>query len=88
MTSTTLIGIAASAFTSAALLPQLIKIIREKNAEGTSYGMLVVLFVGLALWIIYGVRKDDPIIIIANAFSLLINLTVVFLTIKYRNNRH
>jgi MtN3 and saliva related transmembrane protein len=84
VTSTHLIGIAASVFTSATLLPQLVKIVKEKNADGTSYGMLGVLFVGLSLWIIYGVRKEDLIIIIANAFSLLLNLVVLILTFRYR----
>ncbi len=84
MTSTTIIGIAASTFTSSTLLPQLIKIIKEKNADGTSYGMLAVLFVGLLLWIIYGARKEDYIIIIANSFSLLVNIIVMVLAVKYR----
>jgi MtN3 and saliva related transmembrane protein len=81
---THIIGIAASVFTSSTLLPQLVKIVKEKNADGTSYGMLLVLFIGLSLWIWYGIKKDDLIIIIANAFSLLINLIVAVLTIMYR----
>jgi MtN3 and saliva related transmembrane protein len=87
VTSTTFIGIAASVFTSSTLLPQLIKIVKEKNADGTSYGMLAVLFVGLTLWIVYGSRKEDYIIIVANAFSLLVNIIVVILAVKYRNQR-
>jgi MtN3 and saliva related transmembrane protein len=81
---TSIIGIAASIFTSSTLVPQLVKIVKEKNADGTSYGMLCVLFIGLSLWIWYGIRKDDMIIIIANVFSLLINLAVGILTIRYR----
>jgi MtN3 and saliva related transmembrane protein len=81
---TFLIGVAASAFTSAALVPQLYKIIKEKKAEGTSLGMLIVLFTGLVLWIIYGILKDDWIIIVANAISLVINVSVGVLTIKYK----
>ena len=86
MSLTHIIGIAASVFTSSTLLPQLIKIVKEKNADGTSYGMLFVLFIGLSLWIWYGISKDDLIIIIANAFSLFINLIVAVLTIKYRKS--
>jgi MtN3 and saliva related transmembrane protein len=82
--ATEIIGIGASVFTSVALMPQLFKIIKEKDAEGTSYGMLGVLFVGLCLWTIYGVLKDDLIIIIANSFSLLVNVTVGILTLVYR----
>lgn len=86
MSSETIIGIAASTFTSLTLLPQLIKIIREKDGQGTSYAMLIVLFVGLALWVVYGVMKSDPIIIVANSFSLLINVTTGVFTVLHRRS--
>jgi len=82
----TIIGIAASTFTSLTLLPQLIKIIREKDAEGTSYLMLLVLFIGLSLWIVYGCMKSDPIIIVANAVSLAINITTGVFTFIHRRH--
>jgi MtN3 and saliva related transmembrane protein len=83
MDSTEITGIAASVFTSSTLIPQLVKIIRERNAEGTSIAMLAVLFVGLSLWVIYGVLKDDWIIIIANGFSLLVNVVTAIMRVRY-----
>jgi MtN3 and saliva related transmembrane protein len=77
LNTTEITGVAASIFTSSTLIPQFAKIVREKNAEGTSYLMLLVLFVGLALWVAYGVMKDDWIIIIANGFSLLVNIATI-----------
>jgi MtN3 and saliva related transmembrane protein len=87
MDITTLTGIGASVFTAISLLPQLIKIIKQKKAEDISMWMLTVLFTGLALWVVYGVRKNDLIIIVANSFSLLINGAIVYLTIKYRSGQ-
>jgi MtN3 and saliva related transmembrane protein len=80
----TITGIAASTFTSLTLLPQLVKIIREHDGEGTSWLMLLVLFVGLALWIVYGMMKDDAIIIIANSASLFINILTGLFTFIHR----
>jgi MtN3 and saliva related transmembrane protein len=80
----TFIGIAASTFTSLTLLPQLVKIVRERDAEGTSYLMLIVLFIGLALWIVYGVMKNDLIIIVANSVSLFINILTGIFTFIHR----
>jgi MtN3 and saliva related transmembrane protein len=77
LNTTEITGVAASIFTSSTLIPQFVKIVREKNAEGTSYLMLLVLFVGLTLWVAYGVMKDDWIIIIANGFSLLVNIATI-----------
>jgi MtN3 and saliva related transmembrane protein len=80
MDFTTFIGVAASAFTSLSLTPQLAKLIRERKAGDVSIGMLAVLMAGLALWIYYGALKDDWIIIISNSVALLINLATTVLT--------
>jgi MtN3 and saliva related transmembrane protein len=81
----TVTGIVASTFTSLTLLPQLLKIIRERDAEGTSWLMLLVLFAGLSLWIVYGVMKNDPIIIVANSISLFINILTGIFTFIHRS---
>ena len=72
MTMTTLIGLGASICTGISLLPQLMKIYKEKKAADISYPMLLILMMGLILWVWYGVKKEDLIIIISNAVSLSI----------------
>lgn len=79
-----LIGIAASVFSTASLLPQLIKILKEKKAENLSVSMLIILMAGLLLWIAYGVILNDPIIITANAISVIINLMIIIFSLKYK----
>lgn len=80
----TLIGIGASVFTSTSLIPQLVKILREKKAEDISLLMLAVLFTGLALWVWYGVLKSDLIIIFSNTFALTVNLLMGILALRYK----
>ena len=84
MEFTSLIGIAAGICTSISLLPQLIKIVREKRAENISYVMLFILIGGLGLWIWYGVLKEDYPILITNSFSFLINSLVIYFTYRYK----
>ena len=81
-------GITASVFTGLALLPQLVKIIKEKNAGGTSWLMLCCLFLGLSLWVYYGAMKKDLIIIISNSFAFTVNLLVIILSIVYRKKKN
>jgi MtN3 and saliva related transmembrane protein len=78
------VGIAAGVLTSISLLPQLIKIIREKKAEDISYFMLIILLVGLSCWVWYGFLRDDLPIIITNSFSALVNMLVIIFTIRYK----
>lgn len=79
------IGIVAGIFTATSMLPQLIKVIKEKKAEEISLLMLFVLLVGISLWIVYGVMKKDWPIIGTNSFSLLINILMIIFRIKYKD---
>lgn len=80
------VGIVAGIFTGVSLLPQLIKIIKEKKAEGVSYGMLLILLTGLAGWVYYGWLREDYPVIITNAFSFMVNVLVILFSIKYKSN--
>ena len=84
MDMTQWIGIVAGVLTATSMLPQLFKVIRKKEAEDVSLLMLVVLISGIALWIVYGVKRDDMPIIATNSFSLLLNLIMVFLRFRYK----
>lgn len=83
---TGVIGFVAGVFTAASMLPQVIKMFKEKKASQVSIVMIMVLMIGVSLWIYYGILKDDYPIIITNSFSLLVNLIMIILRIKYRNN--
>ncbi|MCW3070621.1 MAG: hypothetical protein JWO44_511 [Bacteroidetes bacterium] len=81
-----IIGTAAGVFTAASMLPQLVKIIKEKEAGDISIPMVLILLTGLSLWICYGFMKDDWAIILTNIFSLLVNLAMLFFGIKYKDH--
>lgn len=84
MDKTQWIGIIAGILTAGSMLPQVIKAFREKKAEDVSLLMLLVLFSGVGLWIVYGIMKKDLPIIATNSFSLLVNATMIVLRIKYK----
>jgi MtN3 and saliva related transmembrane protein len=81
---TQLIGIIAGICTGISLLPQLIKIIREKKADDISWVMLFILLAGLAGWVWYGILKEDYPIIITNSFSFLVNVAIIFFTLRFQ----
>jgi|KBSMisStaDraftv2_1062788.scaffolds.fasta_scaffold03203_4 MtN3 and saliva related transmembrane protein len=76
MNMETRIGLAASVLTTVSLLPQLVKIFRERKAESISSLWIAILFAGLLCWIFYGFLKKDLIIIISNIVSALINASI------------
>ena len=83
MNTTQWFGIAAGIMTAVSMLPQLIKIIKEKKADDVSVLMLLVLIIGLGLWVVYGFLRDDWPLIITNSFSFLLNLVVLTLRIRF-----
>ena len=85
MEPTQLIGIGASICTGISLLPQLIKLIKDKKAENVSFAMMIVLLSGLILWIIYGCKKEDYIIVVSNGVSLLLNISILVLGAIYKS---
>lgn len=83
MEITQILGIGAGFITCCSMIPQLVKIIKEKKAEDVSPLMLIVLMCGLGLWVAYGIMKEDWPIIITNSFSVLLNAVVLILRYKY-----
>jgi len=82
--NTELLGLIAGGITSIAMMPQLIKVIKEKNAKDISVVMLLVLITGLSLWVWYGILQDELPIILSNGFSVLVNLTLLICCIIFK----
>jgi MtN3 and saliva related transmembrane protein len=82
------VGIAAGILTGISMLPQLVKLIKEKKADAISPVMLIALICGLALWLYYGILKDDWPIILTNGFSLLVNITMLTMRQIYKHKSH
>ena len=78
------LGLVAGGITSVAMLPQLIKVWKEKDVKDLSLWMIIVLVTGLSLWIWYGFLKDELPIILSNAFAVLVNIALLISYFKFR----
>lgn len=81
-----IIGFIAGICTATSLLPQLITTLKQKKAQEVSLFMFIVLLMGNALWIWFGVAKSELPIILTNSFSLLLNIIMLVLKYKYKDN--
>jgi MtN3 and saliva related transmembrane protein len=79
----TIIGISAGALTAVSLIPQIVKLLKEKKAQDVSLIMYFVLLAGNALWCWYGLLIDELPILITNAFSVLCDLVMIVLNYRY-----
>ena len=74
----------ACGITSVPMVPQLIKVLKEKDVKDLSLLMIVVLITGLSLWVWYGFMKDELPIILSNAFAVLVNIALLISYFKFR----
>ena len=79
-----ILGLVAGGMTSVAMLPQLIKVLKQKDVQDLSLLMILFLILGLSLWVWYGILKEELPIILSNAFAVLVNICLLFCYLKYR----
>lgn len=78
----TLVGGLAAFCTTASNVPQLQKCWETGSAGDLSLRMFVILAVGVALWIGYGLLKGDAAIIAANAVTLALLAGILYFKIR------
>jgi MtN3 and saliva related transmembrane protein len=76
------VGVAAALCSMSSFVPQIIKMIRERDAEGVSLRMYLVTVAGFCLWIGYGVLIHSWPVAVSNAVNLALAGTI--LALKWR----
>ena len=80
------IGFIAAFLTSIAFIPQVIKVIRDKQTEGVSLSMYLIFVSGVFFWIIYGFLIKDMAILIANTLTFSLAFPVLIVVIKNKGS--
>ena len=81
---TEFIGFLAAILTTACYIPQAVHVLRTRNTGGISLLAYSTLFLGIALWIIYGIFISSMPIMLANAITLPLVGTVIVLKLKHK----
>lgn len=82
MDITTLIGLMAAVCTTVSYYPQLTKCWRTGKAGDLSLKMFATLTTGVALWVVYGVLKQDLVIILANVVSFILLCGILYFQLR------
>lgn len=78
-----LIGFAAAACTTVAYAPQAIKVWKTRSTGDISLGMFLVMVLGLALWLIYGLLSGDAPLVAANAVTMVLAGGILVMKLRY-----
>ena len=77
------IGFVAAFLTTTSFIPQAIKIISTGKTDDISTAMYAMLVSGIFLWLVYGFRKKDWPLIVANTVTFMFAGIVLFLKLFY-----
>lgn len=78
-----IVGALAAVITTFAWLPQIMKIMRERQARDISLGTTATLASGVFLWIVYGLAIGSTPVIAANSVSFLFIAAIVGLKLRF-----
>lgn len=76
------IGYIAASLTTLSFIPQMLKVVRDKETQGVSLLMYVMFATGLCLWLLYGVLMESSPIVIANAVTLMLVIPIIVTKIR------
>jgi MtN3 and saliva related transmembrane protein len=71
------IGFLAAVLTTFSFLPQALLTLRTRKTDEISLIMYLMLNLGIACWLVYGVVVDDLALILANSVTLLFSLPIL-----------
>jgi len=82
-----IIGYCAAFLTTIAFLPQAVQSWRTRDLSGISVGMYSLFTAGVGLWLIYGLIIEKWPLILANAFTFALALSILVLKLRSKGQQ-
>src|SRR5580698_705752 len=78
-----LIGFVAAFLTTAAFVPQLVRVWRMRSARDVSLGTFSMFSAGVLLWLVYGIYEGSKPVIASNFVTLILSVGILMLKLRY-----
>ncbi|NBT55913.1 MAG: hypothetical protein EBT05_13910 [Betaproteobacteria bacterium] len=78
------IGTLAAVISTASFVPQVWHTFKTRDVSGVSLGMYSVFTVGVSCWLVYGLLLGAWPIIIANATTLTLAISILVMKLRFR----
>jgi MtN3 and saliva related transmembrane protein len=80
------LGFAAAFCTTAAFVPQLVRVVRLRSARDISLPTFLMFSVGVFLWLLYGLYIGSKPVIASNVVTLVLSVSILILKLRYDRN--
>lgn len=81
-----LVGSIAAFLTTVAFVPQAYKVYKTNQTKDLSLFLFLIFSLGVFMWLIYGIMKEDSPIMIANSITLFLSLYILYKKISIDNS--
>ncbi len=76
------LGYVSAFLTTAAFVPQVVRVWRTRSTADISLVTFAALVTGITGWLVYGIIKEDPPIILANGATLVLAGIILFFKLR------
>lgn len=79
-----IIGLLAACLTTASFVPQVYRIWKTKSAESVSLTMFLMFFIGVLLWLVYGIYIHSFSMTVANIITGSLAVVIIYYKLKLK----
>lgn len=83
MNFVSVIGTLATVLTVACFVPQVVQVVKTKQARDISLSMYVLFIIGLCLWIVYSLFARQVPVLVTNGSILILAIIILYYKIKF-----
>jgi MtN3 and saliva related transmembrane protein len=80
------LGFVAAFCTTAAFVPQLVRVVRLRSARDVSLPTFLMFSIGVFLWLLYGLYIGSKPVIASNSITLILSVSILVLKLRYGSN--
>lgn len=84
MLNTEIIGLVAAVLTTASFIPQVYVVWKEKSVKDISLTMYAIFFIGLVMWLYYGIEIDSLSVILANGVTIILVVLIIIAKLRFK----
>jgi MtN3 and saliva related transmembrane protein len=83
MTSLDILGLIATCCSTSSFVPQVWRTWKTRDVSGISLSTYAIITVGLALWLVYGILRNDLPLIVGNSIMVVLTGAIAIMKIKF-----
>ncbi|WP_203229461.1 SemiSWEET family sugar transporter [Aureibaculum marinum] len=79
-----IVGLVAGGLTTASFVPQVYKTYKSKSTDSLSLTMLIVFFIGIILWLIYGIYVNSIAMMLTNSITAVLSFILIYFKLRLK----